>query len=158
MRSRFPAGRARFRFSAASAWPPITRDWCIPQTALYTIRPDGTVLLQVSGLPQGRLPETLPRIGMRLYWPRVRVAVLVRPRPRETYPDCKTGSPVGVYRSQVDRQYFPLRCSPETGSHQDVRWLACGDSTAACAPPGSSLWYSAPCITRRSSSPPRATP
>ena len=31
----------------------------------------------------------------------------------------------------MDRQYFPYVVPQETGSHQDVRWLACGDS-AAC--------------------------
>lgn len=111
---------------------PITRDWCIPQTALYTIRPDGTVLLRVSGCPQGRLPETLPRIGMRFVLaPGCESLCWYGRGPGETYPDCKTGSPVGVYRSQVDRQYFPYVVPQETGSHQDVRWLACGDS-AAC--------------------------
>lgn len=110
---------------------PITRDWCIAQTTVYTVDGSGTITIQVSGTPQGRLPKTLPRIGIRLRLPAGSEQLSWFGRgPGENYPDNKSGCPIGVYHSQVKCQYFPYVVPQETGAHQDVRWLSCGSADA----------------------------
>ena len=67
----------------------------------------------------------VPRIGVRFRLPATmnRLAYLGR-GPQENYWDRKAGSPIGLYNSTADDQYFPYVRPQENGHHCDTRWLS----------------------------------
>ena len=67
----------------------------------------------------------VPRIGVRFRLPATmnRLAYLGR-GPQENYWDRKAGSPIELYNSTADDQYFPYVRPQENGHHCDTRWLS----------------------------------
>ena len=67
----------------------------------------------------------VPRIGVRFRLPATmnRLAYLGR-GPQENYWDRKAGSPIGLYTSTADAEYFPYVRPQENGHHCDTRWLS----------------------------------
>ena len=67
----------------------------------------------------------VPRIGVRFRLPATmnRLAYLGR-GPQENYWDRKAGSPIGLYNSTADDEYFPYVRPQENGHHCDTRWLS----------------------------------
>jgi len=47
--------------------------------------------------------------------------------PGENYWDRKTASKVGIYKQEVDKQYYPYARPQESGNKSDVRWLTMTD-------------------------------
>jgi beta-galactosidase len=69
-----------------------------------------------------RLPD-LPRLGLRFTMPTEFEQLSWYGRgPGESYPDRKTGSPVGLYHSTVTDQYVDYVVPQEHGLKTDVRW------------------------------------
>jgi beta-galactosidase/evolved beta-galactosidase subunit alpha len=106
-------------------YAPYTMNWYIDAELTYRMAPDGSFTLQVRGEPQGRLPPTLPRIG--LYGPLAagleRVSWYGR-GPGECYRDSKAGSPLGAYKTTVDALHFPYAVPQENGNRTDVAWVS----------------------------------
>ncbi|RJX38856.1 DUF4981 domain-containing protein [Paenibacillus pinisoli] len=107
--------------------PPVY-DWGFRCEVVYRIAPDGLVTLDVSGLPEGKPPEMLPRIGWELVVPQtLRQAVWYGRGPGENYADSKRANPVGIYRSSVEELEFPYVYPQENGNRTDVRWVTLHD-------------------------------
>ncbi len=100
------------------------RGFTVMHSAGYFITGDGTIFVDNAVSPSGpRIP--LARIGVRMILDAKfdRFAYLGR-GPMENYPDRKTGSDVGLYRSTVRQQVTPYAKPMENGNHEDVRWAA----------------------------------
>jgi len=97
-------------------------------TNVYTIRADGSVVVQASMQPGAESSE-LPRFGMQMGVPAEfnRVEWFGR-GPYENYIDRKEGAAVGVYRSTVDEMFHHYIEPQETGNRCDVRWLKITDN------------------------------
>ena len=68
--------------------------------------------------------KPLAKIGMQLQLPKTTQNISWYGRgPFENYPDRKTGSKIGVYRSTVDAQYVPYIRPQENGNKTDVNWV-----------------------------------
>lgn len=106
-------------------YAPYTMNWHIDAELVYRMAPDGSFTLRVRGEPQGRLPPTLPRIGLYglLGAGLERVAWYGR-GPGECYRDSKEGSPLGRYETTVDALHFPYAVPQENGNRTDVRWVS----------------------------------
>lgn len=103
---------------------PISKDWKIAYQTLYTIEKNGMVTIELNGVPTGKLPECLPRIGLRFGLDNACQQLCWYGRGvEETYADCKEGNPFGVHRRTVEENYFPYVTPQENGNHEDTRWL-----------------------------------
>ncbi len=107
---------------------PYVLDWSIHLEVSYRITPDGELHICVSGDPRGKLPKTLPRIGMRmLLSDTCEHAVWYGRGPDESYRDFKCGAPLGVWHRDVTDMYFPYVRPQEHGGHTDTRWVWLGN-------------------------------
>jgi beta-galactosidase/evolved beta-galactosidase subunit alpha len=108
----------------------------------YTIAPDGTVTLAVSGAARStcavpppcdsrnwaEVMPHLPRIGLELRMPQELQAVDWYGRgPGECYVDTKAANPVGRYRATVADLYTPYVFPQENGNREESRWTALSD-------------------------------
>ena len=92
---------------------------------IYTIYGSGDVILQVSGAPKGKMPETLPRIGLQMTMPGELDHVSWYGRgPGECYIDSKQANRTGVYSCTVDDLYVPYVYPQDNGNRTDVRWVS----------------------------------
>lgn len=74
------------------------------------------------------LPE-IPRIGMRMILkPALDSLIWLGRGPYENYWDRKEATPVGLYKSSVEAQYYPYNRAQETGNKTDVRWMTLHDN------------------------------
>jgi len=108
--------------------------WSLPTvrarfTMEYQIWGTGDILVNSRFEPGDTTLPDLPRLGVRLTLPRRfdQVSWLGR-GPQETYPDRKTGAPVGRYRASALDLYYPYIRPQENGNRADVRWIALADS------------------------------
>lgn len=125
------ASERQVRITVQKAYHPYTMDWRIDLNVVYTIDSNGNLSTEVSGDPRGKLPSSLPRIGMRMQL--APCCEQVRWYGRgfgECYCDCKSGFPVGIYQSTASDMYFPYVRPQEHGSRTDVRWVWLGDRDA----------------------------
>ena len=104
---------------------PPTLDWRINTKFIYTIYDDGTICLTVVGCPAGNLPDTLPRIGIKMELKEDLNFVTWYGRgPGESYCDSKLANPVGVYKKTVSELYTSYIKPQENGNRTDVRWVS----------------------------------
>jgi len=105
--------------------PPVLNCVGISATYTYTIDASGTVRLEVKGVPQGKWPETLPRIGLQaqLLSAFDQVAWFGR-GPGEAYADTREAGRFGRYASTVDGLYTPYAYPQENGNRHQTRWMA----------------------------------
>jgi beta-galactosidase len=95
---------------------------------VYNIHPDGHVEVEMEVVPQGAMPEMLPRMGWQFLLPKSFTYLTWYGRgPFETYPDRKSGAKAGIYHSTADREYVPYLIPQDYGNHTDVRYLRIGD-------------------------------
>lgn len=95
----------------------------------YLISGDGTVSVQNTVTPAGRLP-VLPRMGVRMMLDPALMNLAYYGRgPWENYVDRNTGSDIGYYESTVAAQYVPYVRPQECGGKTDVRWAAFTDKS-----------------------------
>lgn len=94
-------------------------------TTVYSVRPDGSLAISVSGRPRGgeKMPH-LPRIGLCLGLDKgLDRAEWYGRGPGEAYEDSKEANLVGLYSSKVSDLYMPYVFPQENGNRQDARWL-----------------------------------
>jgi len=92
----------------------------------YTIAPDGTVCLVVTGEPEGSLPQ-LPRIGLATAVdPGLSRARWYGLGPGEAYADSHAAERIGEWACDVDDLYTPYVFPQENGNRHDVRWVYLG--------------------------------
>ncbi|MGF9915089.1 glycoside hydrolase family 2 TIM barrel-domain containing protein [Paenibacillus ehimensis] len=119
--------------------PPVY-DWGCESVWTYTVHGSGLVELQVRGMPYGKPPEMLPRIGLRMELPGAYDRVVWYGRgPGEAYPDSKQAARFGRYDCSVDGLGFPYVYPQENGNRSEVRWAAflsgCGSGLLAAGMP-----------------------
>ncbi|MFA9388845.1 MAG: glycoside hydrolase family 2 TIM barrel-domain containing protein [Prolixibacteraceae bacterium] len=91
---------------------------------IWTVYGDGTMELEQEVIPQGLMPDLLPRVGMQFQLAKsFDIVEWYGSGPFETYPDRKTGAKIGVYKSNADKEYVPYIMPQDYGNHTDVRWL-----------------------------------
>jgi len=104
--------------------PPVY-DWGILCHYTYDIYGSGDVILEVHGIPQGKLPATLPRIGLQMALIKQLDMVSWYGRgPGESYSDSKLANRFGIYRCSVDDLYTPYVRPQENGNRTDTKWVA----------------------------------
>jgi beta-galactosidase len=91
---------------------------------IYTISPDGDIILQHTIHPNGNMPMYLPRIGTKwvLNSQMQNVEWLGR-GPQENYPDRKTGYRIGLYQSTVDNMFEPYLIPQDCGLRTDNQYV-----------------------------------
>jgi len=99
---------------------------------LYTVGPDGCLVVETTLRPDaGELPN-LPRIGLQLALPAGHEGFAWYGRgPQENYRDRRHGTAVGVYGATVDELYTPYIYPQEYGNRTGVRWAALTDDAGA---------------------------
>ncbi|MFD7525333.1 glycoside hydrolase family 2 TIM barrel-domain containing protein [Paenibacillus chitinolyticus] len=118
---RLADGSVRVSVSIRTA-PPVYA-WGFSCTWAYTVRPDGTVDLNVQGEPDGTPPDMLPRIGLRMELPgSIDRVTWYGLGPGESYPDSRQAARMGLYDAAVDDLRFPYVKPQESGNRSDVRW------------------------------------
>jgi beta-galactosidase len=95
----------------------------------YFINKKGEIEVHSSFDPKGILPD-LPRLGLgfsldstleNLGW--------YGEGPWENYPDRKTATQVGLWKSTVSNQAFPYPRPQETGNHEDILYIQLSDKS-----------------------------
>ena len=104
-------------------YAPFSLDWRIDVTIRLSLDVFGTLMVTVSGKPVGKLPPTLPRIGLYTRLPAALNTVRWYGRgPEENYRDFKEGTIVGLYEAKADSMSFPYAVPQESGNRSDVRY------------------------------------
>ncbi|MBF9013996.1 MULTISPECIES: glycoside hydrolase family 2 TIM barrel-domain containing protein [unclassified Oceanispirochaeta] len=117
------------RICAEKIYAPIVMEWSIAVVEILTMNSRGVITLETRGRPSGRLPDSLPRIGMRFEMAEDMTNLQWYGRgPGENYRDSLEGSPLGLYDSTTDESYYPYVVPQEHGNHCDVRWLFIGNN------------------------------
>ncbi len=94
----------------------------------YTITGDGTISLEVRGVPRGEWPAMLPRIGLEMTLPGILDHVTWLGRgPGESYADTKQAARFGLWQAGVDELLTPYVRPQENGNHTDTCWVALQD-------------------------------
>lgn len=92
-------------------------------TVKYTIDGDGVIAVDIKGIPYGKFPENLPRIGVHLPLSKQMRSVTWYGRgPRENYSDCTKASPVGHYSADISDTYTVFDVPQESGNHEDISY------------------------------------
>lgn len=107
---------------------PIAIDWSIKCEYRYSIYSSGDIIVEVQGWPEGNLPETLPRVGLKMELPGYMDRVKWYGRgPGESYSDSKQANAFGIYKKSVSELYTPYLKPQENGNRTDVRWFSITD-------------------------------
>ena len=95
----------------------------------WTFRADGSITLDETATPEGRMPKALPRLGTswKLDSSLENVAWYGR-GPWENYVDRCSGSFLGYWESTVTKQYVDYVRPQDCGYKSDVRWVAFTDA------------------------------
>ena len=89
----------------------------------YTVTADGQIDVEIKFNPIGTLPE-LPRLGIALALnSELENYAWYGEGPWENYPDRKSSTTVGNWKSTVTEQTFHYPRPQETGNHEDIRYL-----------------------------------
>jgi len=91
---------------------------------VYTVSVDGTITIDHTINPNGKMPVWLPRIGTSwvLNQNLNKVEWLGR-GPQENYPDRKTGYRIGRFQSTVDDMFVPYLLPEDCGLRTDNKWV-----------------------------------
>ncbi|WP_261304299.1 glycoside hydrolase family 2 TIM barrel-domain containing protein [Paenibacillus andongensis] len=107
--------------------PPVF-DWGFRCETTYIITGSGLIVIDVHGVPEGKPPAMLPKIGLQMEIPGDMDAVTWYGRgPGENYSDSKEAGRFGVYRKSVDELFTPYIYPQENGNRTDVRWVSITD-------------------------------
>jgi hypothetical protein len=107
--------------------PPVL-SWGIRCDYRYLIGADGSLVVTVTGEPEGTPPRTLPRIGLTMALvPSLDRFSWYGLGPDETYPDSKTAGRLGRYQASLAELETPYVVPQENGNHEDLRWLEVSD-------------------------------
>lgn len=123
---RLGASAIRARWTSRIA-PPV-HDWGFRCETTYTVTGSGLVVVDVLGMPEGKPPAMLPKIGLQLELPGDAKHVEWYGRgPGESYSDSKQAGKFGVYEMTVDELFTPYVYPQENGNRTDVRWVSATD-------------------------------
>ena len=90
----------------------------------WKFQADGSIEMENKVTPYGRMPESVPRLGLTLRLPAQFEYMRYYGRgPWENYIDRNTASFVGVYESTVRDQFVAYTRPQENGGKSDVRWV-----------------------------------
>ena len=100
-------------------------------TMTYTLTADGKVVVrELMKATAGADVPPMFRYGMQLQMPKQYNHLTYYGRgPAESYCDRKDSQFLGVYNSEVSKEYFPYVRPQESGNHADVRWFRVTDGT-----------------------------
>ena len=99
-------------------------DFSVTHKVTYIVRADGTVICD-NDVSFSEDNLTLGRLGVRLLLKKEMDRFEYFGRgPMENYADRKSGSPIGLYASDVTTQMTPYEKPMECGNHEDVRWAS----------------------------------
>ncbi|WP_431801216.1 glycoside hydrolase family 2 TIM barrel-domain containing protein [Halobacillus andaensis] len=107
---------------SARVAPPVL-NWGLNVTYTYTIDSSGRIGIDIKGEPSGELPQTFPRLGLKLEVPSVLNEVKwYGCGPGESYIDSKQAARFGVWEKKAEEFYTPYVYPQENGNRHDVRW------------------------------------
>ena len=95
----------------------------------YTLNEEGEVIVreQLNATEGAEVPPMF-RYGMQLQMPKQYGKLTYYGRgPIENYCDRKDSQFLGVYQSEVSKEYFPYIRPQESGNHTDIRWFRVDD-------------------------------
>jgi beta-galactosidase len=99
----------------------------IETNATYLISGNGTINVKFRFTQKGELPE-LPRLGIvMLLHPRLDQYAWYGRGPHENYPDRKSSTPVGLWRSTVSEQMVNYPFPQENGNREEITMLTLTD-------------------------------
>lgn len=91
---------------------------------IISFYPDGIFDLEVTCIPNDRMPEWLPKVGIQFEIPKEFRKIKWYGRgPFETYPDRKTGAKLGIWSSDADNEFQPYLIPQDYGNHAETRWM-----------------------------------
>ncbi|RKP48865.1 beta-galactosidase subunit alpha [Cohnella endophytica] len=126
--SRLDEGTVRASWTSRVA-PPVY-DWGFRCETSYTVTGSGLIVIDVHGVPEGKPPAMLPKIGLQMELPGDMDRVVWYGRgPGENYSDSKQASRFGVYVNSVDGLFTPYVYPQENGNRTDVRWVSMTDES-----------------------------
>ncbi|GLZ36362.1 beta-galactosidase [Lentzea sp. NBRC 105346] len=105
-------------------------DAAFEQTLRYAVDATGTIRIEHTVEPTGKLRTLpyLPVMGLQIPVPkRFQKFSWYGRGPQESYNDRKDGTPMGVWKSTVDRQYVDYDSPQSNGNHTDTRWALLTD-------------------------------
>ncbi|MFF3499640.1 glycoside hydrolase family 2 TIM barrel-domain containing protein [Streptomyces sp. NPDC003247] len=115
--------------------------WEVGLSVVHRWTTDGTrVRLDVSVTPEGGWTVPLPRLGVRLGLSEADAVTWFGGGPGEAYPDTRSASRIGRWRSTVDGLQTPYVRPQENGARADVRWAELGGLRIEGEP---EFWFSA---------------
>jgi beta-galactosidase len=98
-------------------------------TYTYQVNSAGEIRLTHHVLCQGRFKDWLPKLGLEMTLPPSFDQFTWYGRgPHETYPDRKTGAPIGLYNGTVNEQFTPYLVPQDYGNKTDVSWATITDA------------------------------
>lgn len=115
------------------AWQVVVRtappalQWGLVSTWRWTRAEDNSLGLQLSVVPDGQFPATLPRLGITFELPSVESVDWFGTGPNEAYVDTRAAAAVGRYQASVDDLQTPYVRPQENGHRIDTRWAVLGD-------------------------------
>ncbi|MEG1424106.1 MAG: glycoside hydrolase family 2 TIM barrel-domain containing protein, partial [Peptostreptococcaceae bacterium] len=102
--------------------------WHYKSTYEYKVFGSGDILVNVSGIPSGRLetaPEMLPKIGLQMRVNKDLENVKYKGRgPGESYADTKEANLFGVFESTIDGLFTNYVKPQENGNRSDCSWVS----------------------------------
>ncbi len=89
----------------------------------YKVYANGSIDVSMDFAPGEDLPSFMPRYGSRMVLaPGYENIIWYGPGPEPTYPD-RDVSPVGIYKSTVNKEWVDYSAPQENGYKSDVRWV-----------------------------------
>lgn len=102
--------------------------WHYKSTYEYKVFGSGDILVNVSGVPSGKIdtaPDMLPRIGLQMRVNKDLENVKYKGRgPGESYPDTKEANLFGIYENTVDGLFTNYVKPQENGNRSDTSWVS----------------------------------
>lgn len=104
--------------------PPVIA-WGFDVTYIYTVRANGSMLVEIKGVKSGQGPKSLPRIGVEMMLNETYDAVKwYGLGPNEAYVDSKQAAKMGVWSSTVDGLHTPYIFPQENGNRHQNKWAS----------------------------------
>ncbi len=103
-----------------------------PYSITYTFYANGILDVKAQlKVVAAEKPVELPRMGLRMRLPVGTGDFTYFGRgPEENYWDRNTGTDIGLYKSNVEKEYYPYVRPQENGHHTDCRWISIAGFTA----------------------------
>lgn len=103
---------------------PPNRNWGITLNYQYIISSQGKISIRLNGIPKGKIPESLPKIGLEFRLPLCMKNFQWEGRGKqESYRDKKQATSLGTYESDIDECEMPYVYPQDYGNHTDTQWV-----------------------------------